>query len=56
MGAGARQRGDRVIRKRIADEAAETVSVERAYLSGLCSQVIRAFGGRSAAQQVFGTD
>ena len=41
MGAGARQRGDRAIRQRIADEAAESVSVERAYLSGLCSQVVR---------------
>lgn len=36
-----RQRGDRVIRQRFTDEAAETVSVERAYLSGLCSQVAR---------------
>lgn len=41
MGAGARQRGDRAIRQRIADEATETVCVERAYLSGLCSQVAR---------------
>ena len=41
MGAGARQRGDRVIRQRIAEEATETVSVKRAYLSGLCSQVAR---------------
>lgn len=41
MGAGARQRGDRVIRQRIADEAVETVNMERAYLSGLCSQVAR---------------
>lgn len=41
MGAGASQRGDRVIRQRIADEAAETVIVERAYLNGLYSQVAR---------------
>ena len=41
MGAGARQRGDRVIRQRIADEATETVNVERAYLSGLYTQVSR---------------
>lgn len=41
MGAGARQRGDSVIQQRIAGEAAETVSVARAYLSGLCSQVAR---------------
>ena len=41
MGAGARQRGDRVIRQRFTDEVDESVSVERAYLSGLCSQVAR---------------
>lgn len=51
MGAGARQRGDRVIRQRIADEAAETVSVERGYLSGLCSQVARYEKAAEAAKR-----
>lgn len=41
MGAGAGQRGDRVIRRRIADEAEEIVVVTRAHLNWLCSQVAR---------------
>ena len=41
MGAGAGQRGDRVIRQRLADESAETVSVQRGYLDGLYRQVAK---------------
>jgi hypothetical protein len=51
MGAGARQRGDRVIRQRFTDEAAETVNVERAYLSGLYSQVARYEKAAEAAKR-----
>ena len=50
MGAGASQRGDKAIRQRIADEAAEQVCVDRAYLNGLYAQVAQYDAAAEAAK------